>query len=387
MKKIIALIFFLNSAIMLLAQFSKTVNVKAGGLSFELSTEEKRTISKLTITGTIDARDFKTMRDDLPLLSSVDISDATIAEYCGKEGTNKVPNRNIDFSYNYGRDFYSYPDSFDYHANEIPVKAFYYIPQHLAHFTLEIGPGVYRDTLVLYPMGDHLKSYLTSIILPSSITLIGSSAFSNCKELKTVIIPSSVKSIENYAFANCSSLETISIPSSVTNIAYNPFQGCKCLISVDSNNTNYLSIDGVLFTKVKDTLIYCPVTKMGDYDIPSSVISIGENAFYGCSGLTKVTIPTSVKSIEPCAFESCSSLETLTIPSSVINIGFSSFENCSGLKSIFSYTYSPADFDKTKIGFSDILKTCTLYVPYGSKNAYLTTRNWEGFYDIIEFNP
>ncbi len=77
----------------------------------------------------------------------------------------------------------------------------------------------------------------------------------------------------------------------------------------------------------------------GTVTIPSTlggkpVTSIGSYAFYGCSGLTRVTIPDSVTSIEMYAFERCSGLTSVTIPDSVTSIGDSAFNDCSGLASV-----------------------------------------------------
>ena len=68
--------------------------------------------------------------------------------------------------------------------------------------------------------------------------------------------------------------------------------------------------------------------------IPNSVTSIGNYAFSGCSGLTSVTIPNSVTSIGSSAFSYCSSLTSVTIPNSVTSIGEGAFYSCSGLTSI-----------------------------------------------------
>ena len=59
-----------------------------------------------------------------------------------------------------------------------------------------------------------------------------------------------------------------------------------------------------------------------------SVTSIGNSAFYWCSGLTSVTIPNSVTSIGNSAFSGCSGLTSVTIPNSITTIGFSVFSGC-----------------------------------------------------------
>ena len=68
--------------------------------------------------------------------------------------------------------------------------------------------------------------------------------------------------------------------------------------------------------------------------IPSGVTGIGDNAFDGCSGLTSLTIPSSVTWIGSNAFYGCSGLTSLTIPFSVTWIGCNAFSGCSGLTSI-----------------------------------------------------
>ena len=69
-------------------------------------------------------------------------------------------------------------------------------------------------------------------------------------------------------------------------------------------------------------------------EIPSSVTSIGDRAFYGCSGLTSVEIPAGVTSIGGAAFSGCSGLTRVEIPAGVTSIGSSAFSGCSGLTSV-----------------------------------------------------
>ena len=216
-------------------------------------------------------------------------------------------------------------------------------------------------------------SSLTSITIPSSVTSIGNFAFKDCSSLTSITIPSSVTSIGSYAFDGCSKLNQInvdtantayssmngvlfdkdktelirypegkadasySIPDSVTSIGSYAFDGCSKLnqINVDTANTAYSSMNGVLFNKVKTELIRYPEGKTDtSYAIPNSVTSIDYDAFYGCSSLTSITIPNGVTIIGGSAFEDCSSLTSITIPNSVTSIYISTFSGCSSLASI-----------------------------------------------------
>ena len=147
-----------------------------------------------------------------------------------------------------------------------------------------------------------------------------------------------VTGIEGYgAFKGCSSLTSIEIPSSVTIIGNGAFYNCSSLtgINVEENNQKYCSEDGVLFNKNKTELIQYPSKKADkQYVIPSSVTRIESDAFRGCSKLTSIEIPSSVTSIGMLAFRGCSSLTSINIPEGVTSIGDSTFDGCSSLTSI-----------------------------------------------------
>ena len=197
----------------------------------------------------------------------------------------------------------------------------------------------------LKTIGSYAFSYCEkwsgTLSIPSGVISIGKSAFEGCSGLTSVKIPGSVETINSFAFANCSKLSSATIqngvktidlcafgytgltsfyiPASVTNIEGNIFTGAGVppdsfvltTITVNSSNSTYSSSNGVLFNKNKTTLLIYPNGKTASsYTIPSSVTTIGEDAFRMCKSLTSVTIPRRVTTIEHDAFDDAENLNS-----------------------------------------------------------------------------
>ena len=177
-------------------------------------------------------------------------------------------------------------------------------------------------------------SALSSIEIPNSVTSIRYAAFDDCSALSSIEIPNSVTSIGNETFAGCSGLTSIEIPNSVTSIGNETFAGCSGLtnIIVAPDNPVYDSRDNcnaIIETSSNTLIAGCMNTV-----IPNTVTSIRDHAFYYCTGLTSIEIPNSVTYIGDHAFMYCRGLTSIDIPNSVTYIGDHAFAGCNGLTSI-----------------------------------------------------
>jgi len=236
------------------AQVTKTINLEtSGSLSTLLTEDEKSTITDLTVTGTIDARDIKCMRDQIAHITNLDLSNSNIATYEGI-ATSTLTN--------------SYP------ANEMPRASFY-------------RSGSSTST-----------TPLASIILPNSLTSIGANAFYLCT-LKSIYIGNSITNIGVEAFEACYGLTTVTMGNSVTSIQNNAFHYCYALVNLTlSENITYLG---------EDAFSDCHIEKV---IFPKSLTTISD-AFRSNDYLTEVTLPASVTNISNWAFEYCNALKTI----------------------------------------------------------------------------
>jgi len=356
---------------------SSIMKVTPGKLK-TLLTNKLSTVTYLTITGTIDASDFKTMRDDMPSLISVDLSKATIVNYEGLEGT-------------YDSSIHTYP------ANTVPDCSFYNRISDVGKTSLK--SIVLPSSIISVGSGAFAKcNGLTSINIPSGVTSIQNTAFNSCSGLKSITISPSVTSIGDYAFGYCTGLTSVSIPSSVTSIGYGAFQECRGLMSINiPSSVTYIS-NFAFYRCIGLTSVTIPptITSIGNDAfngctglttmlVPQSVTTIGDAAFAGCTGLTSINIPTSVTTIGMNAFNYCIGLTSITIPQSVTSIGRAAFAVCNKLEFIQANSNIPVNLSNSGDVFMEINKATTvLKVPSGSKAAYKAAYQWRDFVNIVE---
>lgn len=202
-----------------------------------------------------------------------------------------------------------------------------------------------------YTLNDDGKSYRVvgigecndpDIVLPDDykglpITQIEGRAFMDCAFLESITIPDRVIFIGGGAFENCQSLKKVTLGKYLSIIGETPFKYCKLLesITVHSENANYKSIDGNLYTKDGKTLIqYATANTSTSFTVPATVETIADYCFYDCTPLVSVILPDGLKHIGVCAFANCTYLENIAIPVGAESIGAEAFGLCIYLQEI-----------------------------------------------------
>lgn len=230
---------------------------------------------------------------------------------------------------------------------------------------------------------------LTNVTLPSRLTRIADYMFNNCSALRTITIPSGVGNdgnnvqgigkfafngcgrlhtvtfasggtkpltVDASAFNNCYELATINFPSRLSDglngtggtvnvFGSNAFANCYALadFNVDDGGENYASIDGILYSADKKTLIQCPVGKEGKIVIPNTVTTVKQGAFNKCESITEVEFATGGTedltvedgtSAFNSVFGQCGAIHTVSFPARFVKLGDYTFANCFKLATV-----------------------------------------------------
>jgi hypothetical protein len=181
---------------------------------------------------------------------------------------------------------------------------------------------------------------LNTIRIPASISYIGEDAFYWCFSLSDVYVTDlaawySIKFTNGYSnplcyarnlYLNNTLVTELEIPNTVTSINDYAFYGCDAFTSVNFS-ASVTSIGSGVFTG-------CASLATVAFEAGSKLTSIGSRAFHNCNKLTSINIPASVTSIGDGAFNGCGKITSIKIPSGVNSIGTETFYWCSSLKAI-----------------------------------------------------
>lgn len=280
-----------------------------------------------------------------------------------------------------------------------------------------IGEYAFYGCEKFYHFGTKLGE--TGFVIPDSVNSIADTAFIGCKAIKSFYVDggSSFKSVNHALFTHNmgrliayplgSTATTFTIPKETTFITEFAFVGAMNLttINVDADNPNYYSADGVLYNKDKSELLQYPCGRAGEYEVlgttttisahsfalskiegvkASSLKTIGDYAFYNCTGLKYAEMTRIVESIGDYAFSGCINLgstnKTLTIGARVTNLGVGAFENCTTFVNLEMLSDNPISLKKQPF------MGCNLdyiFVPNYSIGKYKSAEIYKDYSDYI----
>lgn len=279
-------------------------------------------ISDLTVHGTINSYDIFMIRNRMPRLHNLDLTDTKVV------------------------------------AN--PYE--YYTDSHSENN--RIGQNAFREL-----------NKLRSVKLPNSIDYIGYAAFESCQNLTSVTLYSGINAIDNSAFFNCGSLKEITLPEGLLSIGSYAFHSCSSLQNVDFPST--------LLTLESEAFYNCGSLK--EVILPNNISTIGWYAFGYCGSLEKAVLPSRVRRIEYYAFHGCNNLRELRIPPMVESIGDRAFSDCNNIKDVYVYIANSKDI-KIDMNTFSCWNTATLHIPDFSYNSYYWDTQWGQFATKVEFS-
>lgn len=294
------------------------------GLESQIGSERIE-LQKLTVNGEMDASDIEFLKNELPLLTILDLKGATLE------------NNTI-------------PESFFSDNNMLEEVT---VPDNL----VTIDANAFKNCKAL-----------KKVVMNEGLTTIYSDAFKNCVNLKEVNLPQSLVTLGNECFY-MAGLDSITLGSSLKTIGRYVFSESE-LVYVDFKCNNVQSfgyqifkdcekLDSItlhegLITIPNDFMYNC--TKLKGIEFPSTVTEIGYRAFYN-TGIKEVTINSGITTIrsnvfsdcknlkkavinsvpetwENYIFSGCTALEDVTLNNDITVIPYRTFYGCKNLKSI-----------------------------------------------------
>ena len=276
-----------------------TVNLeKEGTLETVISEQTVSDITELKIVGPITASDIKYFRKcegKIANLESLDLSEVTLV------------------------------------ASDEPYMingaSYYYLTDEETYWITSPPGGMYMSKYDYHHFGSMNLSMafegmpLETIVLPVTMTKVGTGCFKDCKLLTKVVLPEGITSIDDEAFQGAISLNTIDLRNT-KEIGDKAFSGCTSLTDINLSHVETIG---------KEAFSGC--TALPSANI-SNLAEVSESAFAGCTGLKEIVFTTNTKTICQSAFSGCTGIETLSLPEGLETIGQSAFSGCTGIETL-----------------------------------------------------
>ena len=388
-------------------------------LNNALTEAQKEKVTKLTVKGQLWDEDFQTMRDQMPELAELDLSEA-IFEYvpyrafCLSESWDNPVGKSSLISVRLPKDlrrvgYFAFAGCTNLkEVNFGELKELESLESRAFAYTALNVIDLSKTKLTDISDQFYKVKGLESVKFPSSITYLGSMFneselievdLSNCTNLKTlestfreskklerVILPEGLTTINN-AFYNCEALTTVNLPKSLLSLGYDAFSGTK-LQTVDlSGCTELASIGSSAFA-------YCE--ELTDVVLPASLLTLDNNAFYN-SGIKSIDLSkTKLKEIKSYTFSSCRQLESVKLPAELKSIANYAFNGCEKLSSMIELPATVTSIGEGAFGGSQVAvvrcnattppsitnysfgdKWEAAFVPEGYGDIYKNTEIWE----------
>ena len=223
------------------------------------------------------------------------------------------------------------------------------------------------------------NTYLQSVVIPDTVTVIQESAFAECTNLSSVVLSENLVDLGRAAFSeialtaieipksletahvsfdngrdcsdgpfeNCEKLKIVTFEKGTTHIAQFLFAGCTGIESIQIPQTvvmikqggfkNCVNLQNIIMPDViqqVDNYAFKDCTKLDKIHIPDNIKKISKELFQDCTALKEIVLSDNITSIEDEAFENCTSLTKVTVGNKVSSIGRDVFSGCTALPQI-----------------------------------------------------
>ena len=193
-----------------------------------------------------------------------------------------------------------------------------------------------------------------TIIINEGVEEIGAFSFQN-SWISSVILPTTLNSIKTHAFFNCQMLKSVYLPNGVTTIELWAFNGCW---------------------------------QMKTFEMPNTVVNIGWGVFSGCDNLEYIKLSSSLTEL-PSNLLWRTKIKSIVLPSGVTNIFNGCFAECDSLNTMICYASTPpiVEIDNGLPVFPQNINRGTLYVPADFVSAYQSAPGWQDWGTILPIVP